>query len=64
MVISTVLIIYILIGAVVMFAWEDWTLTEGSYYAFTTISTIGFGDYVPGRDGFESVRQKKYFILN
>ena len=27
---------------------EDWSYGEGFYYAFITLSTIGFGDYVVG----------------
>ncbi|XP_004624244.1 potassium channel subfamily K member 16 [Octodon degus] len=29
---------------------EGWSLSEGFYFAFITLSTIGFGDYVVGRD--------------
>ncbi|KAH3882907.1 hypothetical protein DPMN_006853 [Dreissena polymorpha] len=28
--------------------WENWDYLEGSYFCFITLSTIGFGDYVPG----------------
>lgn len=29
--------------------WEGWTLFDGAYYSFITLSTIGFGDIVPGQ---------------
>lgn len=31
---------------------EDWTFVEGVYVWFATLSTIGYGDYVPGLDAF------------
>uniref|UniRef100_A0A1I8GK37 Ion_trans_2 domain-containing protein n=1 Tax=Macrostomum lignano TaxID=282301 RepID=A0A1I8GK37_9PLAT len=45
------LTIYIVIGAAVFRFWEEWTIVEGTYFSFITLSTIGFGDYVPGRNG-------------
>lgn len=39
---------YIAIGAVLFSIWEGWNLLVGSYFCFITLSTIGFGDYVPG----------------
>lgn len=30
---------------------EGWSFREGFYFAFVTLSTIGFGDYVVGEDG-------------
>lgn len=41
------LIAYILCGAIVYSLWEDWTFFEASYFVFVSMSTIGFGDYVP-----------------
>lgn len=41
------LIAYILCGAAVYALWEDWTFFEASYFVFVSMSTIGFGDYVP-----------------
>ncbi len=41
---------YILAGSVLFTLWEDWDLLTGSYFCFITLSTIGFGDIVPGTD--------------
>jgi hypothetical protein len=40
--------IFILLPAVVFVYAEDWYYDEAVYYAFVTLSTIGFGDYVAG----------------
>jgi hypothetical protein len=39
---------YICGGAVVLTRLEEWTFLEGSYFCFMSLSTIGFGDLVPG----------------
>ncbi|CAH8569152.1 unnamed protein product [Heterobilharzia americana] len=43
-----VLSMYTLIGAVIFPTWEDWSTASAAYFSFITISTIGFGDLVPG----------------
>ena len=40
--------IYLTLGAVLFSKWENWTFMEGFYFCFITLTTIGFGDYVPG----------------
>lgn len=42
-----ILIMYILCGAGIYSLWEDWTFFESCYFVFVSMSTIGFGDYVP-----------------
>ncbi|KAL5287471.1 hypothetical protein ACFFRR_008394 [Megaselia abdita] len=50
---STILILYILIGASVYTIWEvDWTYFEAFYFVFISMSTIGFGDLVPAHPIF------------
>lgn len=40
---------YIAFGAIMFKVWEEnWTIFEGAYFCFITLSTIGFGDFVPG----------------
>lgn len=48
--IVTVLLLsgYIVIGSVLFGQWEGWDYVKASYFCFITLSTIGFGDYVPG----------------
>ena len=31
-------------------AWEGWNYLDGVYFCFTSLMTIGFGDFVPGND--------------
>lgn len=44
---SVMLILYIFIGASVYHIWEDWTYFQSFYFVFISMSTIGFGDFVP-----------------
>ena len=40
---------YIIFGALIFSNWEkDWDFLEGAYFCFITLTTIGFGDFVPG----------------
>lgn len=49
---SVMLVSYILMGAFVYTLWEDWTYFEAFYFVFISMSTIGFGDFVPNHPIF------------
>ncbi|XP_026481761.1 potassium channel subfamily K member 18-like [Ctenocephalides felis] len=39
---------YIIFGSCLFSRWEDWDSVDGSYFCFISLSSIGFGDIVPG----------------
>ncbi|XP_017780825.1 PREDICTED: uncharacterized protein LOC108565742 [Nicrophorus vespilloides] len=41
------LVLYIFLGAVLFCIWEHWDFFTSFYFVFISMSTIGFGDYVP-----------------
>lgn len=56
-------IMYTLIGTIIFHIWEtSWDVLTSAYFCFITLSTIGFGDVVPGHslDSWQS--QPKQFI--
>ncbi|CAG9861993.1 unnamed protein product [Phyllotreta striolata] len=44
-----IVLAYICSGAVLFHRLENWSLLEGSYFCFTSLGTIGFGNLVPGQ---------------
>lgn len=55
--------IYIFGGAMLFTLWEqDWDYLIGSYFCFITLSTIGFGDFVPGTSHDSWKNQEKLIL--
>ena len=59
-----VIVLYIIGGAALFASWENWDYLEGSYFCFITLSTIGFGDFVPGASTYTLSNQEKLIICS
>ena len=44
------LILFIFFPALIFYGIEDWTYGEAVYYCFVTLTTVGFGDFVPAQE--------------
>lgn len=55
---------YICFGAFALYKLENWSLIDGIYFCFMSLTTIGFGDLVPGTDNFRSKSQSRQQNVN
>ena len=53
-----VMLVFVVGGAILFSAWEGWDYVDGSYFCFTSLLTIGFGDFVPGN----TIKQVGFFV--
>lgn len=54
---------YVCGGALLFAEWENLDFLDGSYFCFISLSTIGFGDIVPGDKIYASKGLDVSFIL-
>lgn len=53
---------YVGLGVILFANWEGWDALSAAYYCFITITTIGFGDVVPGFDFEKSGAELKMIV--
>ncbi|KAH9501844.1 two pore domain potassium channel [Dermatophagoides farinae] len=54
---------YVCGGGLLFSIWENWNYLDGSYFCFVTLSTIGFGDLVPGASVVESSGSQEKLVI-
>ena len=59
-----VIVAYVVGGALLFSEWEGWGMLDGSYFCFITLSTIGFGDMVPGSNFEENPNEESVGPVN
>ena len=47
---AIIVLSWIVIGTLIFHKLEDWTYAQSFYYSVTTLTTVGYGDFVPTTD--------------
>lgn len=59
----TAMFIYISIGSIILYHLDNTAIVDGFYFCFMALSTIGFGDIVPGM-GYATINGVRYYTIN
>ncbi|XP_047525265.1 TWiK family of potassium channels protein 9-like [Pieris napi] len=59
----TAIFVYISLGAIVLYKLDDMSLIDGFYFCFMALSTIGFGNIIPGTS-YTTINGVRYYTIN
>ena len=62
MIVTIGYVIFVLIPAFAFSSFENWTVSESIYFAMITLTTIGFGDYVAGKNRLFTIVLVAHFL--
>ncbi len=54
---------YIILGGIIFRTLEEWSILDGVYFCFITLSTIGLGDFVPGNSINDTDNESEYKLV-
>lgn len=55
----SIIISFILLGSLIFNKLENWTFLDGTFFCFTSLGTIGFGELIPGEHSDKNLRANK-----
>ncbi|CAG0923017.1 unnamed protein product [Notodromas monacha] len=58
-----IVVIYVCVGGGIFSRLEGWEFMEGFYFCFITLTTIGFGDFVPGQSTIAAARDNELTLI-
>ncbi|XP_035448270.1 potassium channel subfamily K member 15 [Spodoptera frugiperda] len=60
----TIMVGYIMFGSMIFGMWEKWDQLDGAYFCFISLSSIGFGDFVPGERVYTARIEPSFIICS
>ncbi|GBP18819.1 TWiK family of potassium channels protein 18 [Eumeta japonica] len=60
----SILVGYVIFGSMIFGMWEKWDQLDGAYFCFISLSSIGFGDFVPGERVYTPTIETSFIVCS
>lgn len=60
----SIMVGYIMFGSMIFCMWEKWDQLDGAYFCFISLSSIGFGDFVPGERVYTARIETSFIVCS